>query len=114
MVIKAVGQEGRFDWLAPLGLAAKSGRFVVDPLTGATSHPKLFAGGDCAGEGGAEATVVAVVEAGKRAAFGIDARLGGPASRARGSSEARILGAPIPLRAASASPAYVQQGVHQS
>jgi len=113
MVIKAVGQEGRFEWLAPLGLAMKGGRFVVDPQTGATSHPKLFAAGDCAGEGGAEATVVAVVEAGKRAAFGIDAKLDGPALRAKGgASSARILGAPIPLRPASASPAYVPQGVH--
>ncbi len=113
MVIKAVGQEGRFEWLAPLGLAAKAGRFVIDPGTGATSHPKVFAAGDCAGEGGAEATVVAVVEAGKRAAVGIDAKLGGPALRARGgASTARILGAPIPLRPASASPEYVPQGVH--
>ena len=113
MVIKAVGQEGKFDWLAPLGLAAKGGRFVIDPASGATSHPKVFAAGDCAGEGGAEATVVAVVEAGKRAALGIDAMLGGPALRARGGpSMARILGAPIPLRPASATPAYVPQGVH--
>jgi len=113
MVIKAVGQEGRFEWLAPLGLAVKAGRFVVDPQTGATSHPKLFAAGDCAGEGGAEATVVAVVEAGKRAAYGIDAQLGGPALRAgTGASQARILGGPIPLRPASASPPYVPQGVH--
>jgi dihydropyrimidine dehydrogenase (NAD+) subunit PreT len=112
MVIKAVGQEGRFEWLAPLGLKAKNGRFVI-AQDGSTSHPKVFAAGDCAGEGGAEATVVAVVEAGKRAAFGIDASLDGPAKRGRGMSQARILGAPIPLRAASASPAYVPQGVHQ-
>jgi glutamate synthase (NADPH/NADH) small chain len=112
MVIKAVGQEGRFDWLEGLGLESRGGRFVIGG-DGETAHPKVWAAGDCAGEGGAEATVVAVVEAGKRAAFGIDARLGGPASRARGNSEARILGAPIPLVAASASPAYVPQGVHQ-
>jgi dihydropyrimidine dehydrogenase (NAD+) subunit PreT len=113
MVIKAVGQEGCFEWLAPLKLAAKGGRFVIDPVTGATSHPQVFSAGDCAGEGGAEATVVAVVEAGKRAAFGIDAKLEGPSKRARGNSQARILGAPIPLRPASASPEYVPQGVHQ-
>ena len=111
MVIKAVGQEGTFGWLAGLGLEQRGGRFVIGP-DGATSHPGVWAAGDCAGEGGAEATVVAVVEAGKRAAFGIDARLGGPKSRVRGNSEATILGAPIPLRAASASPAYVEQGVH--
>lgn len=112
MVIKAVGQEGRFDWLAPLNLASRGGRFVI-AQDGSTSHPRVFSAGDCAGEGGAEATVVAVVEAGKRAAIGIDAKLGGPSRRARGNSEARILGAPIPLRAASASPEYVPQGVHQ-
>lgn len=113
MVITAVGQEGRFEWLSGLGLEAKAGRFVVDPVTGATSHPKMFAAGDCAGESGAEATVVAVVEAGKRSAHGIDAALGGPKARGARPSIARILGAPIPLRPASASPEYVQQGVHQ-
>jgi len=113
MVIKAVGQEGTFEWLKDLGLESRGGRFVIG-ADGSTGHPKVWSAGDCAGEGGAEATVVAVVEAGKRAAHGIDARLGGPTARARGNGEARILGAPIPLRAASASPAYVQQGVHQS
>ena len=113
MVIKAVGQEGSFAWLAALNLKAKGGRFVIDPETGATSHPKVFAAGDCAGEGGAEATVVAVVQAGKRAALGIHAALTGKAAPddvAR--FGARILGAPIPLRAASASPEYTPQGVH--
>ena len=112
MVIKAVGQEGTFDWLKSLNLESRGGRFVIGG-DGETAHPKVWAAGDCAGEGGAEATVVAVVEAGKRAAFGIDARLGGPQGRARGTSEARILGAPIPLRAASASPVYVPQEIHR-
>ncbi len=106
MVIKAVGQESTFDWLGGLDLPKKGGRIVVDPATGATSVPRLWAAGDCAGEGGAEATVVAVVEAGKRAAFAIHAALGGKPARAR------VLGQPIPLVPTSMSPAYAPQGAH--
>jgi len=127
MVIKAVGQESTLDWLAGLDLPRKAGRVVIDPATGKTSLPRLWAAGDCAGEGGAEATVVAVVEAGKRAARDIDAALGGTASRARTNGNAakgapapstnvtgaRVLGAPIPLVPASISPPYVAQGAHR-
>jgi dihydropyrimidine dehydrogenase (NAD+) subunit PreT len=116
MVIKAVGQESPFEWLGDLQLPKKGGRIVIDPATGATSVPKLWAAGDCAGEGGAEATVVAVVEAGKRAANAIHAALMGAAAGAAGKAATkpvRVLGAPIPLVPASMSPAYVpQQGAH--
>jgi glutamate synthase (NADPH/NADH) small chain len=113
MVIKAVGQEGNFAWLSALKLKAQGGRFVVDPGTGATSHPKVFAAGDCAGEGGAEATVVAVVQAGKRAALGIHAALTGKAAPddvAR--AGARILGAPDPTKGRLRFAEYTPQGVH--
>jgi thioredoxin reductase len=46
---------------------------LIDPETGATSVPKLFAGGDCQKNAGEE--VVNAVEAGKTAAAGIDRML---------------------------------------
>jgi glutamate synthase (NADPH/NADH) small chain len=73
MVIKATGQEGGFAWLSTVGVAGSNGKVAADPITGATAHPKVFAAGDCTGQGGESATVVAVVEAGKRAAHAIHA-----------------------------------------
>jgi glutamate synthase (NADPH/NADH) small chain len=71
MVIGAVGQEKRAAWLARVnGLRLEAGRVFVDPATGMTSLPGLFAGGDCA-NGGKE--VVNAVAEGKLAAYGIDA-----------------------------------------
>ena len=51
------------------------GRVVVDPETGATSRPGVFAGGDLASGGGA--TIVNAVAEGNRAAQAIDAYLRG-------------------------------------
>jgi dihydropyrimidine dehydrogenase (NAD+) subunit PreT len=77
LVLKAVGQEKQGTTFASLfsGLVIDS-RGVVqrDPLTGATSMPKIFAGGDC-GNGGRE--VVNAVGEGKKAARGIHAFLSG-------------------------------------
>jgi glutamate synthase (NADPH/NADH) small chain len=71
MVILAVGQEKRLVWLNGIeGLQLEAGRVAVDPETGMTSVPGLFAGGDCA-NGGKE--VVNAVAEGKLAAAGIDA-----------------------------------------
>lgn len=70
MVIAAVGQVKRSDWLSRIdGVQLDAGRVVVDPETGMTSIPGLFAGGDCA-NGGKE--VVNAVAEGKLAAHGID------------------------------------------
>jgi len=52
------------------------GRLVVDPRTGQTGNPRIFAGGDCV-NGGKEA-VNAVAE-GKAAARGVHAYLTRPA-----------------------------------
>ncbi|MFH0980423.1 MAG: FAD-dependent oxidoreductase [Planctomycetota bacterium] len=49
------------------------GRIIVDPETGATSRPGVFAGGDLAAGGGA--TIVRAVAEGRRAAQAIDAHL---------------------------------------
>jgi dihydropyrimidine dehydrogenase (NAD+) subunit PreT len=71
MVIKALGQEPRRDLLAAIpGLKRTADdRVVIDPATGATSVPRLFAGGDC--QAGAHEEIVNAVEAGKIAARGI-------------------------------------------
>lgn len=69
MVVKALGQEPLLDLINVLpGLAHDHGRIVADLTTGATSVPKLFAGGDCLRKGG---EVVDAVRDGKNAARGI-------------------------------------------
>jgi glutamate synthase (NADPH/NADH) small chain len=73
MVVKALGQEHLLDLVAALpGLRCEQGRIVVDRATGATSIPRLFAGGDCLRNGG---EVVDAVQDGKIAARGIHAAL---------------------------------------
>jgi glutamate synthase (NADPH/NADH) small chain len=73
MVIKALGQEPLIELLQALpGLKVERGRVVVDRTTGATSVPRLFAGGDCTSKG---AEVVDAVQEGKIAAQGIHALL---------------------------------------
>ena len=76
LILKAIGQ--RLD-PAPLegsGLAMTGGRIAVDPATGATSLPGVFAGGDCIP--GPDLTVHCVQD-GKRAAAAIHALLTGGA-----------------------------------
>jgi glutamate synthase (NADPH/NADH) small chain len=66
MVIPAIGQLPLLEFLrACRGVDVESGKVVVDRATGATSHPKYFAGGDCV-NGGRE--VVDAVADGKRTA----------------------------------------------
>ena len=73
MVVEALGQEPLIDLLDALpGLTHDRGRVAVDPATGATTVPKLHAGGDCLRNGG---EVVDAVADGKRAARGIHALL---------------------------------------
>lgn len=69
MVVKALGQEALLEYFKALpGLRIDSGKLAVDRATGATSIPRLFAGGDCIRNGG---EVVDAVEDGKIAARGI-------------------------------------------
>jgi dihydropyrimidine dehydrogenase (NAD+) subunit PreT len=73
MVVKALGQEPLFELVSALpALECREGRIVVDPNTGATSVPGLFAGGDCLRRGG---EIVDAVQDGKIAALGINAAL---------------------------------------
>jgi len=70
MVVLAIGQATHASWLG--GLQLEGGRIVINRATGQTSHPNLFAGGDCT-NGGRE--VVDAVADGKRAGIGIAACL---------------------------------------
>jgi glutamate synthase (NADPH/NADH) small chain len=75
MVVKALGQEPLLDLLKALpGLRVAGGKVVADRATGATSVPKLFAGGDCIRGGG---EIVDAVQDGKVAARGIHQLLTG-------------------------------------
>ena len=71
MVLKAIGQSfvRRSRWA--LSLTLQGGRIATD-ADGRTSHPKIWAGGDCRA-GGRDLTVEAV-EHGKVAAIAIDRR----------------------------------------
>jgi glutamate synthase (NADPH/NADH) small chain len=68
MVVLAIGQATHTGFLAQAGLQVERGRIVIDRVTGQTSNPKYFAGGDCT-NGGRE--VVDAVADGKRAGIGI-------------------------------------------
>jgi dihydropyrimidine dehydrogenase (NAD+) subunit PreT len=69
MVVKALGQKRKTDFLAQISnLELNNGRVVVDPITMRTKNPRYFAGGDCVNGGG---EVVDAVAHGKRAALGI-------------------------------------------
>ncbi len=69
MVVAALGQDPLYELYQTIpGLKVEGKRVVIDPATGATSVPGLFAGGDCV-NGGSE--VVDAVEMGKIAARGI-------------------------------------------
>lgn len=73
--IVAIGQAPRADFLGWIpGLALERGKIRVDPVTGRTTNPRYFAGGDAVNGG---ATAVAAVGAGKRAAWGIHRALTG-------------------------------------
>jgi glutamate synthase (NADPH/NADH) small chain len=70
MVIAALGQVQLTDVLSKIeGLKMKDGLVVVNPKTGATKVPKLFAGGDCTTGGG---EMVDAVAEGIRAARGMN------------------------------------------
>lgn len=74
LVIKAIGQQKQVEFLQQLGLNLdEKGRVLVNESM-QTSHPKIFAGGDCV-NGGAEA--VDAAQMGKKAAQGIHESLFG-------------------------------------
>ena len=72
LVILAIGQSTLTDFLGSSKIKLERGHIVIDRVTGQTSNPKYFAGGDCT-NGGRE--VVDAVADGKRAGIGIAAWL---------------------------------------
>jgi dihydropyrimidine dehydrogenase (NAD+) subunit PreT len=79
LVVLSIGQGTLADFLSEFGgkgtkVQLERGRIVIDRVTGQTSYPKFFAGGDCT-NGGRE--VVDAVADGKRAGIGIAAWLEG-------------------------------------
>jgi dihydropyrimidine dehydrogenase (NAD+) subunit PreT len=79
MVVLSIGQGTHTGFLSESGgkdakVQLERGRIIIDRVTGQTSHPKFFAGGDCT-NGGRE--VVDAVADGKRAGIGIAAWLEG-------------------------------------
>ncbi len=74
-VILATGQSRYREFLDSIGVENDRGRVIVDEATGRTSHPAIFAGGDCVLKSNEMAAVVVAVEHGKRAAQGIHAML---------------------------------------
>ena len=79
-VIKAIGQEKRFDLYAHFGLKQERGYLKVDDEL-RTTNPKIFAGGDCIRATG-EAMTVTATQDGKVAARSIHAQLGRRATEA--------------------------------
>jgi len=75
MVFYATGQQREPGLFEALNLPHDGGRLLVDPETFGTAHPKVFAGGDCVSTG-ADLTVVAAVQQGKRAARSMLSQLG--------------------------------------
>jgi dihydropyrimidine dehydrogenase (NAD+) subunit PreT len=74
-VIRAIGQSRRTKLIEEFGLNHKDGVVTVSP-EGRTSHPKVFAAGDCTfAKGGREAMVVEAAEQGKQAAQKVHAYL---------------------------------------
>ncbi len=89
-VIFAVGQTVEPDLLSRMGLERDgAGRPVVDPASGATSRPGVFAAGDLLGGRG---SVVEAMASGRRAARAVDAYLQG---KAHGPEERSVVGAPL-------------------
>jgi len=79
LIVLSIGQGTHTDFLSEPGnktakVQLERGRVLIDRVTGQTSNPKFFAGGDCT-NGGRE--VVDAVADGKRAGIGIAAWLEG-------------------------------------
>jgi dihydropyrimidine dehydrogenase (NAD+) subunit PreA len=79
-IVVATGQESLERLVDEFAVAARGGRVIVDPATGRTDNPRVWAGGDLV-NGGRE--VVNAVQDGKLAAQSIAGALGVAAARAR-------------------------------
>ncbi|GGA14095.1 oxidoreductase [Paenibacillus marchantiophytorum] len=71
-VIKAIGQTRHLPLIEQFGLVHTRGTVMVDPKTGQTSNPRIYAAGDFIfGEGQGEAMVVSAAQQGKLVANAI-------------------------------------------
>ena len=93
----ATGQEALERLVDDFAVGARAGRVAVDPATGRTDNPRVWAGGDLV-NGGRE--VVNAVQDGKLAARSIAAALGVAAAPARVEIDGRAV--PTPERALQA------------
>jgi hypothetical protein len=76
MLILAIGQAPDFSWQMTSNLELSNlGLIQVDPLTMETSISGIFACGDISG---GQSSIVEAVASGRKAAFSIDKKLGGP------------------------------------
>lgn len=91
VVVVATGQESLERLVDEFAVSALGGRVTVDPATGRTDNPRVWAGGDVV-NGGRE--VVNAVQDGKVAARSIAAALGVPAVPARVEITAAPAGTP--------------------
>ncbi len=73
-VIRAIGQKASVEAAARVVELGSRGGILADSVTGRTSAPDIFAGGDCVSGGG---TVIEAIGAGQKAAVAIDRLLGG-------------------------------------
>jgi NADPH-dependent glutamate synthase beta subunit-like oxidoreductase len=76
-IILAIGQKPDIVYAEP-SLQVNRGLIVVDPVTQVTNIANIFAGGDVTST--TSASVIAAIAAGKRAAYSINAYLGGKAT----------------------------------
>jgi NADH-quinone oxidoreductase subunit F len=74
MVLPALGQKASVELASDILERNPRGGIRADVLTGASSAPGVFAGGDCVSNG---ATVIEAISAGQKAALAIDRMLGG-------------------------------------
>jgi dihydropyrimidine dehydrogenase (NAD+) subunit PreT len=72
VVIKAIGQTRHISLIEQFELVHTRGTVTINPETGQTSNPKVFAAGDVIfGEGQGEAMVVSAAQQGKQSAYAI-------------------------------------------
>ncbi|HJO38211.1 MAG: FAD-dependent oxidoreductase [Vicinamibacterales bacterium] len=105
-IVLAIGQQPDLDCLEPksTGLTeTDDGHIQIDPATGATSHPLVFAGGDLTR---GERTVTGAIAAGQRAAWGIDRSLRGAETADRRPPPARVAPVGHPPAPAPADAAF--------
>ncbi len=103
-IIFAIGQDPRLDFATVAGAALDrdgAGHLRIDPETGRTSHPQVYAAGDAAG---ARRMVTTAMASGMRAAWGIDRAVRPDAEDRRRPPSLAASAAPAPLSTSAPAP----------